>query len=175
MPFFVSFILHNPLNREDSLKKISAADLKYWSQTSETSSGELPELLRRLITNSVGMDNIECLELPSGRSVSIKKGFDGTVRLRKNTPIFKADATYKIECGQNNDTKDKFKEDFKKRTDNLKGEKFDAIFVFVSAAWQCSNRIEMIEQLKNEIDPNHLWDDVIIIDADDLESLLDND
>lgn len=175
MPFFLSFILHNPLNREDSLKKISAADLKYWSQTSETSSGELPELLRRLITNSVGMDNIECLELPSGRSVSIKKGFDGTVRLRKNTPIFKADATYKIECGQNNDTKDKFKEDFKKRTDNLKGEKLDGVFVFVSAAWQCSNRSEVIEQIKNEIDPNCLWNDVIIIDADDLENLLDND
>lgn len=156
------------------MKHLLAAELKNWSQTSENSNGLLPLLLKRLIVNAIGMDNIDEVDFPGRRSVTIKEGFDGTLRIKKDFLSFKKDIRYRFEFGQSDDTKSKFFSDFEKRTNELNGKTKDT-FVFVSTAWQSVNKIKTIEEARKKYDPTHLWDDVILLDADDIENMLDRD
>lgn len=157
------------------MKHLLAAELKNWSQTSENSNGLLPLLLKRLILNAVGINNIDEIDFPGRRSVTIKEGFDGTLKIKKDFLWFKKDITYRFEFGQNIDTKIKFFSDFEKRTKELNNNATKEEFVFVSTAWQSVNKIKAIEDARKKYDPQRLWNKVIIIDADDIEMMLDRD
>lgn len=157
------------------MKHLVAAELKNWSQTSENSNSLLPLLLKRLIINAVGINNIDEIDFPGRRSITIKKSFDGTLRIKNDFLFFKKDTTYRFEFGQNDDTKNKFLSDFDKRTRELNNKNTEDVFVFVSTAWQSVNKTETVGEAVKKYDPGHLWHNVRILDADDIETMLDMD
>lgn len=107
--------------------RITSTELEIWSNTRDA-QGKLPLLLRKLITNSVDK-YIPHVDIPVEDSIW-KPGMDGVVQTISTSVLGEA-GIYKIECGVDEDYKDKFFSDLEKRSADLR-EKTDAIFVFVT-------------------------------------------
>lgn len=153
------------------MKLITSTDLQEWGKTRE-SQEKIPLLIRRLIINNIGFDNIDFIDIPGGDSIW-KPGLDGKIISRIKNILGDANKTFVIECGQTDDIEDKFKEDLKKRTFQLQN-KTNSIFCFITThKWR--NKEETINKVKNSVQNSNLWAEIKTFDADDIESWLDHD
>lgn len=155
------------------MKLITSTDLQNWAKTRE-SEQYLPLLLRRLIINKVGFENIQHITIPGGDSIW-KPGVDGKILTRVDSLLGEKDKTYMVECGQCVEDKQKFENDLKKRTAQLEGVKQkNSVFVFIT-----TNKIKdlnsTLNATKEKVEGSDLWADIKLYDADDIETWLDND
>lgn len=149
---------------------ISSTELGQWADKIE-SRGLLPLLTRSLLTNGIGQF-IE-LDIPTKESIEKKTGFDGKVKLTAHS-ILGRPGKYVIEFGQSRNIREKIKNDFKKRTEQLHGKKSDCAFVFITCR-SVDKKKEYADSLRSEIDKKGLWPDAKIFDADDIETWLSSD
>jgi hypothetical protein len=112
------------------MKLITSTDLQNWKNTRE-SQEKLPLLIRRLIINNIGFQNIQFIDIPGGDSIW-KPGADGKIVPKVENILGNANKTYIIEFGQTEDAYLKFKEDFLKRTKELNNQKTETVFVFIT-------------------------------------------
>ncbi|MDR3257062.1 MAG: hypothetical protein LBT18_05445 [Endomicrobium sp.] len=154
------------------MKLITSTALQEWGKTRE-SQEKLPLLLRRLIVNDIGFNNILLIDIPGGDSIW-KPGVDGKFIPKQTSILGEANKTYIIECGQSGDADKKFKDDLKKRTNKLNGQKTDAVFVFMTAhKWR--NKADTVNKVKETVENSNLWSEIKTFDADDIENWLEHD
>lgn len=149
--------------------RITSTELEIWSNTRDA-QGKLPLLLRKLITNSVDK-YIPHVDIPVEDSIW-KPGMDGVVQTISTSVLGEA-GIYKIECGVDEDYKDKFFSDLKKRSADLR-EKTDAIFVFVTTR-KIQDKNKLINQARQDIVNSNLWKNIKVFDADSIEYWLEQD
>ncbi|MDR1337491.1 MAG: hypothetical protein LBJ73_00490 [Rickettsiales bacterium] len=148
------------------MKFITSTELESWGNTRE-SQDKLPLLLRRLIINGIGFDNID-INMPGGDSVW-KPGVDGSVITKKDSFLGGKNTTYIVECGQTKKSKSKFKDDLVKRTKKLHGVATSSVFIFITThKWK--NKSDTIKSIRSEVENSHLWADIKTFDADDIET-----
>ncbi len=159
--------LVNRTRRGDTrLVKLSGTDIERWAELLPT--GELPELVRRLIHGTVEPEQLERIDIPADEGIS-KHGFDGVVHARvgKSGSVPQGWSVWEMGCGK--DFERKAKKDYKTRVEKpLAGiDPKQTTFVFVTprrwpggAKWANERRAE-----------NH-WRDVLVLDADNLSAWL---
>lgn len=153
------------------MKLITSTDLQVWGNTRE-SEEKLPLLLRRLIINNIGFDNIQFIDIPGGDSIW-KPGADGKVVTKKSSILGDENKTYIIECGQSKDVERKFQDDLEKRSNQLSG-RTDAIFCFITT-YKLKDKNETLKKIKQLVPNSNLWSEIKIFDADNIETWLEHD
>ena len=155
------------------MKLITSTDLQNWAKTRE-SEQYLPLLLRRLIINNVGFNNIQYIKIPGGDSIW-KPGVDGKILTRVDSLLGEKNKTYLVECGQCIDYKQKFEKDLRKRTNQLEGIKQkNSVFVFITTS-KIQDADEVLQATRNKVENSDLWADIKLFDADSIETWLDHD
>lgn len=155
------------------MKLITSTDLQNWAKTRE-SEQYLPLLLRRLIINNVGFNNIQYIKIPGGDSIW-KPGVDGKILTRVDSLLGEKNKTYMVECGQCIDYKQKFEKDLRKRTNQLEGIKQkNSVFVFITTS-KIQDADEVLQATRNKVENSDLWADIKLFDADSIETWLDHD
>ena len=155
------------------MKTITSTDLKNWAFTRD-SQQYLPSLLRRLIINHIGFDNIKYIVISGGDSIW-KPGVDGKILTSVDSILGEKDKTYMVECGQSKDGVQKFKDDLAKRTKELNGVKQkNSVFVFVTTL-RVEHPDQVLQKVKKSVPDSHLWADIKLFDADNIETWLDHD
>ena len=107
------------------MKIITSSELQNWAATRE-SQEKLPLLIRKLIINNIGFNNIQFIDIPGGDSIW-KPGSDGKLSTTVDSLLGPANTLYIIECGQNANTEYKFKTDLIKRTKELQNKNINPI------------------------------------------------
>jgi hypothetical protein len=143
---------------------VDATDLSHWADTRQAQEA-LPLLVRRLILASA--DQIGSISMPAGDSI-FRPGWDG--RLFTKTaewPVPEGASVW--EFGTSKDIREKATADLRKRTEDPLGVVLaDTTFVFVSPRrWQQKD-----EWSAKQIATGP-WRSVLVLDADDLETWLD--
>lgn len=155
------------------MKIITSTDLQHWAYSRE-SEHCLPLLLRRLIINKVGFNNIRFIDIPGGDSVW-KPGVDGKLLTLVDSILGEKDKNYVIECGEAEDAEKKFRADLVKRTKELNGERQNnTIFVFITTH-KFEDKAATLEKIKNTETNTDLWAEIELFDADDIETWLNHD
>ena len=149
------------------MKYIQSTNLIQWAGT-KSSEGALPLLLRKLIICSCG--TFPEIHLPAGDGV-YKPGIDG-VCTTKRGGLYVPDGTSYWEFGRSVDFKTKFEQDFKKRNEEIDpDEKATASFIFVTPRrW---TKAPKKDKLAKAMQKSSDWKTVCILDADDLETWLE--
>lgn len=146
--------------RTASPEYANASQLALWPHTNAREAQDrLPELVRRLLFETPGAGQIS---IRTGDGVALA-GRDGVATLERQTLLLPAGQIW-FEFGTDKDSKRKATKDY----DGRKGEASqDVTFVFVTVrrwqgkeAWAAERRAE------------HLFKDVLVLDADDLEAWL---
>jgi hypothetical protein len=153
------------------MKLITSTDLQSWAETRE-SQDKLPLLIRRLIINNIGFENIRFINMPGGDSIW-KPGPDGEIITRVNSILGNA-GRFIIECGQKADYEEKFKEDLMKRIDELRNNEGDSVFVFITSR-KVKDKTDTLRKIKESITGSNLLKNILLFDADDIETWLDFD
>lgn len=148
---------------------VTATQLIQWSDGKQ-SEGLLPLLIRRLIIASV--DRLDHLAIPGGDSV-FRPGWDGRVNtVSASWPVPEGFSVW--EFGTSKGVVGKMVEDFNKRTDDPKGvERAGTTFVLVSSRRWPDKKEDRIGWAKKKVEEGG-WRNVVVLDADDLETWLDN-
>lgn len=149
--------------------RITSTELEMWSNKRDA-QGKLPLLLRKLITNSVDK-YIPRIDIPVEDSIW-KPGMDGVVKTTSTSVLGEA-GIYNIECGVDENYKDKFFSDLRKRSASLQ-EKTDAIFVFVTTR-KIQDKNKLINQARQDIVASNLWKNIKVFDADNIGHWLEQD
>jgi hypothetical protein len=124
------------------------------------------QLVRRLIF-ATGWQGLRRVSFRSGEGVQLS-GWDGVVEADEGTPFVPADVSG-WELGTNRNVGRKAQEDYRKRTEDLKGLDLDrTTFVFVTLR-RWANKREWEQDRRRE----GIWRDVRVYDADDLETWLE--
>jgi hypothetical protein len=145
---------------------LGATHLVEWAGT-RAAQGTLPALIRRLILASVDRGAIQRFDFPSEDSV-YRPGVDGTLQVTQGAPFVPAGQSI-WEMGLDRDPRTKANADYRKRTGSA-GHVVPSqtSFVFVTARrW-----LEKTDWVTEKAD-EHIWNDVRVLDADDLEQWLD--
>ena len=103
---------------------VNALDLDRWADTLE-SRGVFPELMRRLLAQTPGVNNIDI----RSREGTAAPGWDGTAT--SDGSSFLPEGELRFEFGTNQKSKSKADEDYDKRAEQIVG-KSDEIFVFAT-------------------------------------------
>ena len=117
------------------MKQIDGTDIARWAETLDARSS-LPELVRRLITATVKLDQTSRIDFPSGEGIQ-KFGYDGIL------DVVSGNAWVPIGCsvwemGADKNISTKANDDYSKRTDNSLGiDKANTAYVLSSGAWSC--------------------------------------
>lgn len=149
---------------------ITAAEIDNWTSREPRRAQELlPLLIGKLILAS--SKNIIDFHFPYGKSVQYA-GYDGSLEVSDTSPFFpKGKSVW--EMGTNENIKDKFNKDYKKRTNNPDGVVLsETTFCFVTTRiW---NHTQGIVEASEEKNQENKWKGVRIIDANNLERWLEN-
>ena len=125
---------------------LTATELDEWSRTNPRRAQEiLPELIAKLILAST--DKIIQLNFPIEKAIQYP-GYDGVLVSEEQTNFFPKDKSV-WEFGTNEDTKTKYKEDIKKRSENSLGVDIKST-VFIFATLKTWNHQMSIEDVINE-------------------------
>lgn len=143
---------------------VGATDLVHWADTRHAQAN-LPLLVRRLILTSV--DKIGQISMPAGDSI-YRPGWDGRLDTQAaKCPVPTGASVW--EFGTSNDIRDKATADLKKRAEDPLGVvPVDTTFVFVTP-----RRWQQKEKWSAEQTATGFWRKVLVLDADDLETWLD--
>lgn len=141
----------------------NATDLEIWADT-RLAQERMPELVRRLIF-ATGKGIVR-VDMTAGESIHYG-GYDGIVEVETANPFIPAGRSV-WEIGVTKDVKGKADRDFAKRTEEPQGvDPSRTTFVFVTPRRWASKRV-WERRRKSE----GLWQDVRVLDADDLEAWL---
>lgn len=144
--------------------RITATQIEQWADTRDA-QGILPILIRRLISATT---TITALSMPGGDSVS-SSGWDGIVQADKGN-IWVPDGASFWEMGCSSDIITKARSDLRKRNQQISPqEAAKSRFVFVSP-----RRWPKKDSWLKEVRAENIWLDVYALDADDLETWLEN-
>ena len=143
--------------------KITANDIEKWSDKIE-SRHLLPVLVRRLIKETLGTGDDTVKEFPGYENIQ-KTGFDGQLDSKIATPHIPLGKSV-WEMGTSKNILAKATGDFDKRKDAAG---IDKTYVFVSSR----NWPKKTEWLAKTQDENPGWQDIKVLDADDLEQWLE--
>lgn len=144
--------------------RITATQIEQWADTRDA-QGILPILIRRLISVTT---TITALSMPGGDSVS-SSGWDGIVQADKGN-IWVPDGASFWEMGCSSDIITKARSDLRKRNQQISPqEAAKSRFVFVSP-----RRWPKKDSWLKEVRAENIWLDVYALDADDLETWLEN-
>ncbi len=149
---------------------ITAADIDNWTNKEPRRAQEmLPLLIGKLILAS--SNDIIDYHFPYGKAVQFS-GYDGILETKEKSPHF-PDGKSVWEMGTDQNIKDKFNDDYKKRTDEPNGViQAETTFCFVtSRIW---NHRQGIAEITKEKDQQKIWKKVKIIDANNLERWLED-
>lgn len=153
---------------ERGMRWITATDLHHWADT-RISQEELSLIVRRLIF--AGADKIEHISMPGGDSVN-RPGWDGTLTCGQAPfPIPEGHSAW--EFGTSSDVIDKANRDYRTRTTNPIGEApSETTLVIVTARrWPIGTQTK--EDWINSKRTAGPWRNVCVLDADDLETWLE--
>ncbi|EOX8480894.1 hypothetical protein AIT98_004189 [Salmonella enterica subsp. indica] len=144
--------------------RITATQIEQWADTRDA-QGMLPILIRRLISATT---TITALSMPGGDSVSTS-GWDGIVQADKGNIWVPVGASF-WEMGCSSDIITKARSDFQKRNQQISPqEATKSCFVFVSP-----RRWPKKDNWLKEARAENIWSNVYALDADDLETWLEN-
>ncbi|WP_111639114.1 hypothetical protein [Marinomonas shanghaiensis] len=144
--------------------KITANQIEAWGDTRDAQA-ELPRLIRKLISST---NQLTALAMPAGDSI-YRPGWDGKVTSSSASVwVPEGDSVWEIGC--NSGITSKANDDFNKRVEQLpKLERENTHYVFVSPRrW---HKKEIWQQEKTSLGE---WQTVSVIDADDIETWLEN-
>lgn len=142
---------------------ISGTDLEVWSDTIESQS-RLPEIIRKLILSNSA--DINHLNFPAHEGVQLG-GWDGVVFSKfENTYVPEGLSVW--EAGTSKDVKKKAERDYTKRLNNLTDlDPAKTTYIFVSSRRWSKKEDWVKEKMKDNV-----WKNVLVYDADDLETWL---
>lgn len=150
------------------MKLISAKEIEdYTIKNPRDAQGSIPELLRKLIKDTVSKANLIKCDIPSEDNIIIS-GLDGDIIIDENN-LYIGEGEICIEIGTDKDFLNKAKEDIKKRNETEEN-KQNKTFVFVtSRIWNSPkmNKNKWVENNKGK------WKDLRIIDAVSLENWIE--
>lgn len=146
--------------RKVSPEYVTASQLALWPQTNAREAQDrFPELVRRLLFETPGAGQIS---IRTGDGVALA-GKDGIATLNRQTQLLPAGQIW-FEFGTDKDSKRKATKDYEGRKDEASP---DVTFVFVTVRrWQGK------EPWAEEKRAENLFNDVLVLDADDLEAWL---
>ncbi|MDP4120916.1 MAG: hypothetical protein Q8876_07700 [Bacillota bacterium] len=143
------------------IETINATMLDSWSKQDPRRAQEiLPELMIRLILCTSG--NITSFNFPKEKGIQYA-GYDGVLISAEQTNYFPIGKSV-WEFGVETDTKSKFEDDIKKRSDNPLGEDIKET-VFIFATLKIWNHKTSISDLINKSKVKYKWKDIQIFDA----------
>lgn len=146
----------------------SGTDIAQWGAT-RASQDRLPEVIRRLVYATTEAPSY--VDFPSGDAVQLD-GWDGAIELDENHPVIPRGLSV-WEIGTSNSPKTKADDDYEKRSasapDTARGSVVppETSFVFITP-----RRWRLKEKWSNARRAEKIWRDVRALDADDLESWL---
>lgn len=141
-----------------------ATDLERWADT-RAAQGDLPILVRRLVRSE--NDQVQRVEMRGGDGVGLT-GYDGFVEASKATS-FVPHGFSVWEMGVGSDPEKKAQSDYRHRTDHPNGvNRAETTFVFVTP-----RRWEKKKDWEQRRRDEHIWRDVRVLDADDIEQALE--
>lgn len=152
-----------------NILSIKASDIENWTNMNPRRAQELlPKLLWKLILAS--SNNIEDHHFPFENAVQYN-GYDGYIKTTDNNPFY-PDGMSVWECGTDKNIKEKFNEDYNKRSENPNDvDPKQTTFCFVtSRIW---NHREGIAEFTLQKQKEGIWKNVRIMDANNLEMWLD--
>ncbi|MDK8193238.1 hypothetical protein QP794_24425 [Paenibacillus sp. UMB7766-LJ446] len=142
---------------------VDATDLVQWADRRDSQS-VLPQLIRSLILSS--SDHIEKISFAAGEGVSLG-GWDG-VTIAEESDSFVPKGTTVWEMGVNRSVKGKADDDYEKRSQNpLYMIPAQTTYIFITPRRWRDKEIWTVERKKEGI-----WKDILVYDADDLETWL---
>jgi hypothetical protein len=143
---------------------INATDLNGWANRRDA-QGELPQLLRRLISAST--QNLQKIQFPAGDSIQMG-GWDGIVESSEGNAFVPSGCSV-WELGVNKDIKGKADDDYQKRCSNSLGLiTAKTTFIFVTPR-RWVNKEDWVRSKNSE----GTWSEVKVYDANDLEQWLE--
>ena len=147
------------------MRWITATDLDQWANRHQAKS-EFPRLVRRLIV-ALTSDR-EHLDVPAGESV-YTEGWDGILKIKSGTEDIPSGSSV-WELGTDADRKRKADADYKKRTANPGDIVLaDTTYVFATLRrWSKGKKTWKKEKLQSSP-----WKNVVVLDADDIERMLE--
>ena len=145
---------------------VTATDLNRWAATRLDAQATLPQLVRRLVRESVV--RVERLQFRAHEGV-LFSGWDGIVQVEVGN-AFVPDGTSGWEMGNNKGIKGKADDDYRTRSEDPLGlEPAHTTFVFVTPRrWR--DKDKWVREKRQE----KRWKDVRAYDADDLETWLED-
>lgn len=151
---------------------ITAAEIERWADEKEA-EGKFPLLIRKLLENK--KISFKEFYIPTQSSIW-KHGFDGVVQVNKNIGFLKKDIKYVFQFGKNKNYRDKFKSDISKISKQIKRNFDKYAFIFFSPRRIDRKEIKkLIENAKQKDKNLRKLKDIKIIDADYIETWLEND
>jgi len=151
------------------MKFISTLEIETYSIENPRQAQELiPQLLRKLIIDTIPKEELEKCDIPSRDDIIIS-GLDGSVVLNEKN-IYIGNGKICIEIGTNKNCLTKANKDFKKRNETEEN-KQDKTFVFVTPIrWDnpIMSKGKWVEKNKGE------WKDIRIVDAEALQNWLES-
>ena len=148
---------------------ITAAEIDNWTSKEPRRAQELlPLLIGKLILAS--SKNIIDFHFPYGKAVQYA-GYDGSLEVGDASPFYPEGKSV-WEMGTNEQIKDKFNDDYKKRTDDPNGF-IPSETTFCFATTRIWNHKQGIVEATEEKNKDKIWKSVRIIDANNLERWLE--
>ncbi len=150
------------------MRWITATDLHHWADT-RISQEELSVIVRRLIFASV--DRIEHISMPGGDSVN-RPGWDGTLTCEQ-AAFFVPEGHSAWEFGTSSEVIDKANRDYRTRTTNPIGQAPSKTTLVIVTARRWPIGTQTKEDWINTKRTAGPWKNVCVLDADDLETWLE--
>lgn len=148
------------------MRLIKSLDIEeYVKRNKKEAENEIPYVIKKLLKNTI--DNITGIDVPSGDN-TIQTGFDGIIKFN-GVNKYLGDKPTNIEIGTDADYLKKANEDIKKRKP-----KKDENFVFITP-FRWNSRTKSKDAWISEKKETYKWNDIKIIDAELLESWLEED
>ena len=148
--------------------KMNANDIDQWFSGKRRKAQEkLPELIRRLVTETVPPEHLKALRIPSGDQIGLP-GYDGLVESNLENHSFVPMGNSVWEYSTSDVPSRQAKENIEKRKANPQGiDPSENTFIFVTP----HNWTKKRDWVKSR-NRNNTWHDVVVIDCVDLEQWL---
>ena len=149
---------------------ITAAEIDNWTSQEPRRAQEILPLLIEKLVLAFCKDIID-YHFPYGKAVQYN-GYDGYLETKVKSP-FIPEGVSVWEIGTDKNIRKKFNDDYKKRTEEPNGF-IQAETTFCFATSRIWNHKQGIAEITEEKNQQRIWKRVIIIDANNLEQMLEN-
>ncbi|MDD3536505.1 MAG: hypothetical protein PHC50_10220, partial [Candidatus Cloacimonetes bacterium] len=145
---------------------VNSIDIQNWAKTIKSRS-DLPDLIRRLIYNTIAYKDIEYVAFPCGENID-NPGYDGELIVKESNPFIPLGRSV-WEMSTQKNISQKANEDLKKRSEGKDEKKKDTVFIFVTVNIWNRKKGWVAEKSAHGV-----WKEVRAYDALDIEEWLIN-